>query len=50
MRLGHNRLASAAKAARACGHAMPRFSRATVSQPLLPPLNAAGFQMTALPG
>ena len=49
-RFGDRRSTSTANAARACGHEMPGFSRATVPQPLLPGLNAAGFQRTALPG
>src|SRR5262249_51452080 len=44
------RFASASNAARACGHVTPGFNRATVLQPLLSGLNAAGFQREALPG
>ena len=44
------RSASMANAARARGHETPGFSRATVPQPLLPGLKAAGFQRTAWPG
>jgi hypothetical protein len=47
---GDSRSASTANAARACDHEMPAFRRATVAQPLLPGLKAAGFQTMAFPG
>jgi hypothetical protein len=50
VRSGQSRSASAANAWRAWGHIIPGFNRATTSQPLLPRLNAPGFQRTVLPG
>src|ERR1035441_7044237 len=45
-RFGERRSTSASNAARACGHAMPGLSRTTVSHPLLPAENTAGFHRT----
>jgi hypothetical protein len=44
------RFTSASNAARACGHVIPGFNRATVFQPLLPSENFAGLQRTVSRG